>query len=274
MSITSDASSLSQEGLALQAATTADEVCAVQLAQRLSLPVLTTGMDLVHFTSAKAVLVVSGQALYLQQTGIGAPGPVGVNFGSAGMRHRSRSGTSELLGKAVGHGKKIPLRVLDATAGLGRDAFILADLGCEVVMCEREPVILQMLHCGLQSAANSSDIWLSGVVQRMRLCSQDARYLSAKEIQGMDVIYLDPMFPQRAKSAAVKKEMALFQMLLERSADPQDADALLVWALQQNTARVVVKRPSKAPNLATLKPSHCIEGKSVRYDVYVHRKLL
>jgi len=273
MSITSNASSPAPEGLALQAATTADEVCAVQLAQRLSLPLLTTGMDLTHFTLARAVLVVSGQSVYLQQTGRGVPGPVAVNFGSPGMRHRSRSGTSELLGKAVGHGKKIPLRILDATAGLGRDAFVLADLGCEVLMCEREPVILEMLRCGLQSATSSSDIWLSGVVQRMRLCSQDARHISAKEVHGMDVIYLDPMFPQRAKSAAVKKEMALFQLLLECSEDPQDADALLVWALEQDTARVVVKRPSKAPNLATLKPSHCIEGKSVRYDVYVHRKL-
>ena len=274
MSTTSDASRPAREGLALQAAATADEVCAVQLAQRLSLPLLTTDMDLAHFTLARAVLVVSGQSLYLQQTGRRAPGPVVVDFGSAGMRHRSRSGTSELLGKAVGHGRKTSLRILDATAGLGRDAFVLADLGCEVVMCEREPVILEMLRCGLQSATSSSDIWLSGVVQRMRLCSQDARHISAKEIRGMDVIYLDPMFPQRAKSAAVKKEMALFQLLLECSADPQDADALLVWALEQNTARVVVKRPSKAPNLATLKPSHCIEGKSVRYDVYVHRKLL
>ena len=65
----------------------------------------------------------------------------------------------------------------------------------------------------------------------------------------------------------------LFQMLLECPADPQDADALVVWALAQDASRVVVKRPSKASNLAKLKPSHCIEGKSVRYDVYVHRKL-
>ncbi len=67
--------------------------------------------------------------------------------------------------------------------------------------------------------------------------------------------------------------MALFQVLLEHSADPQDADALLLWALRQDTARVVVKRPAKAPQLAGMAPSHCISGKSVRYDVYVQRKL-
>ena len=156
--------------------TTADEVCAVQLAQQAQFAFANDGHRSCYFTLARAVLVVSGQSLYLQQTGRRVPGPVAVDFGSAGMRHRSRSGTSELLGKAVGHGKKTPLRILDATAGLGRDAFVLADLGCEVLMCEREPVILEMLRCGLQSATSSSDIWLSGVVQRMRLCSQDARH--------------------------------------------------------------------------------------------------
>lgn len=273
MSIISDASGSGHKGLALQAATTADEVCAAQLAQRLHLPLLTPDIDLIHFTRARAVLIVSGQSLSLQQTGIGVPGPVEVDFGSPSMRYRSRSGTSELLGKAVGHGKKIPLRVLDATAGLGRDAFVLADLACEVVMCERDPAILEMLRCGLQGAAASSDVWLSGVAERMRLCSGDARHLATQDLQGVDVIYLDPMFPRRAKSAAVKKEMALFQVLLECSANSEDADELLVWALEQDTARVVVKRPAKAPSLATLQPSHCIAGKSVRYDVYVHRKL-
>ncbi len=76
----------------------------------------------------------------------------------------------------------------------------------------------------------------------------DARQIAATRLQDVDVIYLDPMFPPRTKSAAVKKEMALFQMLLEHSADPQDADALLQWALRQDAARVVVKRPAKAPH--------------------------
>jgi 16S rRNA (guanine1516-N2)-methyltransferase len=92
-------------------------------------------------------------------------------------------------------------------------------------------------------------------------------------LQDVDVIYLDPMFPPRRKSAAVRKEMALFHSLLARTLDPQDADALLLWALRQDTARVVVKRPAKAPCLAAKEPSHTISGKAVRYDVYVHRKL-
>jgi 16S rRNA (guanine1516-N2)-methyltransferase len=190
------------------------------------------------------------------------------------MRHRRNSGAREMLGKAVGLGKKPALRVLDATAGLGTDAFVLADMGCEVLLCEREPVVAELLRSGLLAALGSCDSWLAGVVQRMRLCPGDACKLSREQMQGIDVIYLDPMFPQRRKSAAVKKEMALFQTLLESATSVQDSDALLQWALQQDTARVVVKRPSKAPFLAQEKPSHCISGRSVRYDVYVQHKLV
>jgi len=260
--------------IALIAATAADEDCAARLALRLGLPLLATGMDPVGCAQANAVLIVSGQSLLsLQQTGRGAPGPVVVDFGSASMRHRSRSGTSELLGKAVGRGKKSLLRILDATAGLGRDAFVLADLGCEVDLYEREPVVVELLRSGLDRAAGNDDPRLAGVIQRMRLYPGDARKIAVPRLQGVDVIYLDPMFPARTKSAAVKKEMALFQVLLKSSADPRDADALLLWALGQDTARVVVKRPAKAPPLAGMAPSHCISGKSVRYDVYVQRKL-
>jgi 16S rRNA (guanine1516-N2)-methyltransferase len=258
--------------LALLAATAADESRAAALAQRLDLPILATGSDPVC-CDGDAVLVVAASALTLQQTGAGASGPVGVDFGSAGMRHRRRSGANELLGRAVGWGKKSPLTILDGTAGLGRDAFVLADLGCQVVLCEREPLIIELLRAGMQVAADCGDPWLAGVSHRMRLRVGDVRNMAAVDLQGVDVIYLDPMFPPRAKSAAVKKEMALFQMLLDSSSDFLEADSLLEWAIALETSRVVVKRPAKAPNLAGLQPSHRIAGSAVRYDVYVHRKL-
>jgi len=258
--------------LALLAVTAADEPRAAELAQRLGLPLLATGSDPAR-CEEYAVLVVAASALTLQQTGTGAPGPVGVDFGSAGMRHRRRAGANELLGRAVGWGKKSPLTILDGTAGLGRDAFVLADLGCQVTLCEREPLIIELLHAGMQVAAASGDPWLAGVSHRMCLHAGDVRSMALSELQGVDVIYLDPMFPPRAKSAAVKKEMALLQMLLDSSSDSHEAGSLLEWALAFETPRVVVKRPAKAPNLAGLRPSHHIAGSAVRYDVYVHRKL-
>ena len=244
------------------------------MAQRLDLPLLSTGSDPGVNEQVGAVLFVSGGSLFLQQTGRAAPGPVAVEFGSSAMRHRRRSGHNELLGKAVGVAKKSQLRVLDATAGLGRDSFILADLGCDVILCERDPVIVELLCWGMNAATARGDQWLVDVLARMRLHPGDARQLAADNRQGVYVIYLDPMFPQRTKSAAVKKEMALFQLLLDSGAARHDADELLLWALQQDVARVVVKRPPRAPNLAQQQPSHCISGKAVRYDVYVRRKLV
>ncbi|MBK6738157.1 MAG: class I SAM-dependent methyltransferase [Haliea sp.] len=259
--------------LALLPATAADADSAAGLARRLGLPLLAFGSSPLDCDAHDALLIVDGRALRLQRTGRGAPGPVAVDFGSAAMRHRRHAGARELLGRAVGQGGKKMLRVLDATAGLGTDAFVLADQGSEVVLCEREPVIAELLRSGLQVAAGSGDPWLINVSQRMSLCPGDARALAPGHLQGVDVIYLDPMFPPRRKSAAVRKEMALFHSLLAHAIDPQDADALLLWALRQDVARVVVKRPAKAPCLAAREPSHTISGKAVRYDVYVHRKL-
>lgn len=254
-----------------------DHAVASELSTRLNLPLLDANH--VVATSSKnpplyaALLVVEGTRLSLQQTGSGAPGPITVDFGSPAMRHRRRGGANELLGKAVGVGKKSSVRVLDATAGLGRDAFVLADLGCRVQLCERQPIIAQLLGAGLASAAKAGDPWLDDVISRMTLFVGDARDYPARETGLVDVIYLDPMFAQRGKSAAAKKDMAAFQRLLRDDASNGDGQSLLEWALAQQTARVVVKRPLKAEPLAGLAPSHSIRGKAVRYDVHVLRKL-
>ncbi len=256
--------------LAVVAAAMQDEPAASALAQELQLPLCPVGTSAKDCTSYNSLLVCSAGVLALQQTGRAAPGPVVVEFGSAAMRHRRHGGHNELLGKAVGLAKKAQLHVLDATAGLGRDSFILADLGCRVNLCERNPVVAKMLASGLASAATSDDAWLREVGQRMALHPGDARTLNLGE-QAFDVIYLDPMFPERDKRAKVKKEMALFHHLLGAA---DDADQLLLWALQRDVARVVVKRPPRAPELAGRKPSHSISGKAVRYDVYVSRALV
>lgn len=259
--------------LAIVAVAAADAAHAAVLSEELALPLIEGPQDPVKISTADAVLEVDGGALCLRQTGRGAPGPVIVDFGSAALRHRRRAGANELLGRAVGLGKKTPLSILDATAGLGTDSFVLADLGCVMHLFERHPVIARLLRAGINAASLSGDPWLNDVVSRMTLYSADARSSDARAMSDLDVIYLDPMFAVRDKSAAVKKEMALFQRLLGDTADDKDGESLLAWALEQNVARIVVKRAAKAPVLAALKPSHCIKGKAVRYDVHVRRKL-
>ncbi|MEH6588839.1 MAG: class I SAM-dependent methyltransferase [Halioglobus sp.] len=244
---------------------------ATNLAQRLALPLLRVGTLARTLDSHEVVLYCGAGGLYLQRTGKSAPGPVAVEFGSAAMRHRRRGGQNELLGKAVGVGKKSPLHVLDGTAGLGKDSFVLADLGCEVLLRERNPLIAELLASGLEVASASADSWLLDVITRLTLSAGDVRNVTGSQLDMIDTVYLDPMFPARGKSASVKKEMALFQALLESDAEPADGDQLLSWALEQDVARVVVKRPASAPALIGQKPSHVIAGKAVRYDVYVKR---
>ena len=259
--------------LALLATTTADDRHAAELAGRLGLRQLATGTRPASCTEARFLLVVSGGALSLRQAGANTPGSVSVDFGSAALRYRRRSGTTELLGKAVGYSRSRPLVILDPTAGLGRDAIVQAGLGHEVRLCDRNPVVAELLRAGLDAATRQLDDGLREIVLRMSLLPGDTRELGGSAMSGVDVIYLDPMFPARVKSAAVKKEMALLQRMLGDTSVPGEADALLCWALEQRVARVVVKRPVRAASLAGTRPSHCVQGKSVRYDVYVDRKI-
>ncbi len=254
--------------LAVLPAGEADRDHAASLARRLALPLLDPCFYPADLAEPVAVLLVAGGELSLCRTGRGAPGPVSVDFGSAAMRHRRKSGHNELLGRAVGVGRKPGLRVLDATAGLGRDSFVLADLGCRLTLCEREPVIAAMLSSALETAITGEDAWLATVARRMQLHRGDARDLASSVRDEQDVIYLDPMFPQRDKHAAVKKEMALFQQLLYGHYPQGDAQDLLAWALQQAVVRVVVKRPPRAGHLGDRPPTHQLSSKTVRYDVY------
>lgn len=238
------------------------------LARDLDLPLLPAGTHPADCAAVRAVLLVGGDSLALQLTGRSAPGPVSVDFGASSMRYRRRAGHNELLGRAVGTGKIPKLAVIDGTAGLGRDSFVLADLGCRVKLCERNAVVYRLLEQGIRSALGSGDPWLESVSRRMCLHEGDVRTLSVVD---SDVIYLDPMFPQRDKTAAVKKEMAMFHILLGN--DVADGEALLAWALDQPVRRVVVKRPPRAEALTGAAPSHSISGKAVRFDVYVKRPL-
>lgn len=217
------------------------------------------------------VLWFSPGGLALQQTGKGVPGPVVVDFvgGAVGHRRKYGGGKSQSIVKAVGvadTGRR--LSVLDATAGLGRDAFVLATMGCQVTMIERSPIVRALLEDGLRRALAGDDEECAAIVDRMSLLSGHAHELMAQMVtteQKFDVVYLDPMFPHRDKSAAVKKEMVLFQSLL---GPDEDADQLLAPALQLSAHRVVVKRSKRAPDLANQEPGYRLEGKSGRFDIY------
>lgn len=209
---------------------------------------------------------VGATGVQLLERVVSAPGPIRVDFvaGVAAYRRKHGGGSGELIARAVGVAPGVRPYVLDATAGLGRDAFVLASLGSRVVLVERHPLVAALLADGLARAAADPEIAL--IVARMQLQQADAiELLMAGSMPVPQVIYLDPMFPKQDKQALVKKEMRLFRPLVGADAD---APALLAAALEYASHRVVVKRPRKAPPIEGATAQYCIEGKSSRFDVY------
>lgn len=201
-------------------------------------------------------------------------GRIRVDFTGGSLAHRRLhgGGKGQMIAKAVGVNKKFHPSVLDATAGLGKDAFVLACLGCNVAMMERSPVAFALLEDGLRRArqfAEAEDADLLGILNRMTLCPGDSiAYLQGKDAPVAEVIYLDPMFPERQKQAAVKKDMQAFHTVIGQ--DP-DAEALFAASLGKAEYRVVVKRPRIAPQIAGAAPAYALQGKSSRYDIYTFK---
>lgn len=207
---------------------------------------------------ADFVLEYVAGVLHLRDTRPGAPGPICADFASQAAENRRKAGRGLLLAKAIGVKPSQQLSVLDATAGLGRDSYALASLHCSVTAVERSPVVAALLRDALYRASQDP------AVARISLLLADAR--EQMQAARYDVVYLDPMFPDRRKSAKVKKEMQYMQELLGQD----DGSELLAPALQAATRRVVVKRPVHAPQLHSVaQPSHVHKGKSVRFDVYL-----
>lgn len=260
-------------------------VDAEQLAQRLQLPL--------QAQSCGLQLIYINEVLQLIDHRPDAAGAVFVDFvgGKAAHRRQHGGGRGQTIAKAIGLKGGVTPSVLDCTAGMGRDAFVLASLGCYVTLLERAPVTYALLEDALRRALEDEDV--KAIAQRMQLVGKPslaeasqiiAPALSAHEPSmalsaldylssgqnTSDVIYMDPMYPHREKSALVKKEMRIFRELV---GDDVDADRLLEAALDAQPARVVVKRPKGAPHLNQQKPSATVESKNTRYDIYPFRKL-
>ncbi len=233
-------------------------------------------------------LLADTDGLELHCAGSGLGG-LRVDFlgGTMGFRLRHGGGRGQAVARAVGCRKGRPLpRVFDATAGLGRDAFLLAWLGCEVLAVEREPLIHALTADALRRAGEDAAV-AARMEGRLDLrCGDACEVLESLSIPP-EVVYLDPMHPPRRKSAAVRKEMQLLQRLLGEADESPPAlgefaapnppsepggtaggRPLFEIAMSCGTPRVVVKRPRHG---APLGPgvSHEVVGRSTRFDVYL-----
>jgi len=188
--------------------------------------------------------------------------------GAVGHRFRFGEGRGTALAKAVGLKGSVRPQIVDATAGLGRDAFLLASLGCKVNLIERSKTMHDLLADGLVRAAAEGGKFAE-TVARMTLLHGDSRTL-LPELKPQ-VVLVDPMHPPRGNTALVKKEMRLVREIV--GTDP-DAEKLMQAALESAENRVVLKWPLRAEPMPGLrKPSHQIVGKTTRYDVFVKAKI-
>ena len=180
---------------------------------------------------------------------------------------------SEMIARACQLGEKPTL--IDATAGLGHDSLLMAHLGADVRLVERHPILFVLLQYSKVQA--EQDSFLQSTAQRIQLIFADSnRYLSQliEQNEQVDVVYLDPMFPQRdqnqqalKKQAQVKKQMQLLHMLLPEDGEMDLGDQLLDLA-KQIAKRVIVKRPRHAVYLAEQAPDHQWLGDACRFDAY------
>jgi 16S rRNA (guanine1516-N2)-methyltransferase len=190
-----------------------------------------------------------------------------IDFVAGPVAHRFRfgGGRGQPLAKAMGLTDGKTPAIVDATAGLGRDSFLLASLGAKVMMIERSPRMHALLADGLERAAQEGGE-LQEIVSRMTLFLGDAKDLLPQ--LDVEAVLVDPMHPARKKSALVKLEL---RQVREIVGEDDNALELMQVALQHAKKRVVLKWPVNAEPIAGVRPfSHQIFGKTMRYDVFMN----
>lgn len=192
--------------------------------------------------------------------------PLVIDFLAGKQARRAQLATTkdEAIARACGLGKHPDSSILDATAGLGRDAWVLVNLGATVAMLERQPKVYALLADALER------LYAEQPGYRQRFFLAPFASLADAQPASFDVVYLDPMYPKsdRKQKAAVKKDMQMFQHLV--GADT-DADQLLAPARHVARRRVVVKRPQHAAFLADARPDLQVVSKKHRFDIYLSK---
>lgn len=193
-------------------------------------------------------------------------GELRVDFVEGSVAHRLRfgGGRGQDLAKAMGlRAGKTPT-IVDATAGLGRDSFLLASLGARVILIERSEQMHELLVQGMKRAAREGGQFRE-IIGRMTLLKGDALDLIPE--LASEAILIDPMHPERKNSALVKQNL---RQVREIVGTDDDAADLVQLAIKHASKRVVLKWPAKADPIEGVKKcTHQIIGKTTRYDVFM-----
>lgn len=187
-----------------------------------------------------------------------------VDFTSTDIQNRIDTHTAKLpLIKAIEGKNKGKLTLIDATAGLGTDSFCIAARGHQMIAIEQSAIVYSLLFDGLKRAHQDAN--LSPIAKNITLKFGNASEIIPR-LPKVEIIYLDPMFPDKSKSAKVKKNMQMLQIILGTSDTNSD---LFQTAMTYSEKKVIVKRPKQSPFLGDQKPNSQLIGKTNRFDVYI-----
>lgn len=206
----------------------------------------------------KTILNLKEDGLYLESNNNSIKG----DFSKLYRRIKQDNLSKELVVKAAKIKGQKDVVVLDATAGLGEDSFLLAAYGFKVKLYERDKVIAALLKDSLDRAS----VEFPEIISRMEVFEEDSISAMKNLSFRPDVVFLDPMFPQRSKDAAVKKKFQLIHLLEKPCEDEVD---LIEAAKNTGAKKIIIKRPLKSEYLGGVKPSYSYEGKAIRYDCIV-----
>ena len=173
-------------------------------------------------------------------------------------------GRGQNLAKAVGMKFNKNRNIIDATAGLGYDSFILASLGAKVTLIERSQKMHELLQNGINEGISFGGE-IEKIINRMELLFGDSKDILPKLTP--EVIMIDTMYKDRKKTALVKNNMRLVREIVGPDSDYIE---LLKVALNCAKNRVVLKQPRYAEPIKDIKKcSHQILGKTIRYDIFM-----
>ncbi len=225
---------------------------AERLAEKLSVPVSENEADGLNVVFSRCGVSLSGY---------------GLTYSGDFSSLLRRVGNGKLSHEMLVHAAKTKTEnpsAFDAAAGMGEDSFLLAAYGYDVTLFEKDPVIACLLRDALDRAANNAET--RDIVGRMHLVEGSSIELLPSYASNPDLVYLDPMFPERHKSGLINKKLQLIQKLEQPCVNEAE---LLDAAINVKPKKIIIKRPLKGAFLAGRKPNYSNEGKAIRYDCFV-----
>lgn len=182
------------------------------------------------------------------------------SFRSGSFTNRIKNFQREAhLKKAIGYGGESSKRILDCTGGLGHDAFILALLGQNVTVVDKNKGLCILFELALESLPQTS--YFLEAKERITIINDNSASFIDKLLD-YDVVYIDPMFKDKG-TAGRSGVMSLISDYLDDFTDVSDV------LIRYKFNRMVIKRQKQFKQSGNGSPSFILSGKSINFHVFI-----